>query len=77
MHCCLVNKEEVKARKLRFRADAAFAAYSRITKSALERKRSSPHLLPVSTLLIANAQFPVVMRLGETPGPIPNTMVKT
>ena len=57
---------------------AAFAAYTRKTAEFL-RKASFPRNPSISLvhLLMVHEKFPVAMRLGETPVPIPNTMVKT
>ena len=41
------------------------------------RKQASDSLYFGSAHLLSNAQFPVPMRPGETPVPIPNTTVKT
>ena len=50
------------------------AAY---TNKKMLMKASFQHICFICARTTDNAKIPVAMRLGETPVPIPNTMVKT
>ena len=65
------------ARKQVCSLNAAVSIRQKIFEHTRESKLSSCVLTFSAVLTKHNAKFLVAMRLGETPVPIPNTMVKT